>query len=166
MTYQRPRIELDTAEAIEFLQASRTLICATHGPRGWPHASPLWFVVDEAIGGSAIEVWSWTYRESQKVRNLERDPRSTLLVEDGEGYSDLRGLMIEADVELVDDARKLDVARQLVAKYTPRVGSSQMQSTDTDHLPQSVARQVRKRLALRFVERRRVSWDHRKLLRS
>ena len=58
---------------------------------GWPHLMPLWYLVRDG------EIWAWTYAKSQKVRNLERDPRATLQVEDGEQYTELRGVMIEAE---------------------------------------------------------------------
>ena len=42
-------------------------------------------------------------RKSQKVKNLERDPRCTLLVETGVEYGELRGIQIEAEAELIRD---------------------------------------------------------------
>ena len=58
---------------------------------------PLWYVVRDG------QIWAWTYAKSQKVRNLERDPRATLQIEDGDTYDELRGVMIEARVELHRD---------------------------------------------------------------
>ena len=58
---------------------------------------PLWYVVRDG------EVWAWTYAKSQKVRNLERDPRATLQVEAGEQYDELRGVMLEADAVIHRD---------------------------------------------------------------
>ncbi len=65
-------------EVAEFLDRQRVVICATIGPRGWPHLMPLWYVV------RAGDIWAWTYAKSQKARNLERDRRATLQIEDGE----------------------------------------------------------------------------------
>ena len=73
------------------------MICATNGPRGWPHQMPLWYVVRDG------EVWAWRYAKSQKVRNLERDARATLQIEAGEEYQELRGVMIEADAVIHRD---------------------------------------------------------------
>ena len=64
-------------EAAAFLDEQRTVTCATLGRDGWPHLMPLWYVVRDG------ELWAWTYAKSQKVRNLERDPRCTLQVEAG-----------------------------------------------------------------------------------
>ena len=74
---RRDQIRMTDAELAAFLDAQRTVIAATNGRDGWPHLMPLWFTVRDG------ELWSWTYAKSQKVRNLERDPRVTLQVEAG-----------------------------------------------------------------------------------
>ena len=94
---RRDQIRMTDEELRGFLAEQRTVICATNGPRGWPHLMPLWFVV------RGPDIWAWTYAKSQKVRNLERDPRATLQIETGESYDQLRGVMFEATVELHRD---------------------------------------------------------------
>ena len=84
-------------EQAAFLEASRVVICATNGARGWPHLMPLWHVIRDG------ELWAWTYGKSQKVRNLERDPRATLQLETGESYDQLRGVMVQARTEIHRD---------------------------------------------------------------
>src|SRR4051794_41651515 len=88
-------------EVLAFLDEQRTVVCATNGRDGWPHLMPLWYVVREG------ELWSWTYAKSQKVRNLERDPRATLQVEAGLEYQELRGVMFKCDVELIRDTEQV-----------------------------------------------------------
>ncbi|HYM55878.1 MAG TPA: pyridoxamine 5'-phosphate oxidase family protein, partial [Solirubrobacteraceae bacterium] len=89
---------MSEAEVASFLAEERTVTCATAGPRGWPHLMPLWYVLREVPPGDGDapgpRVWAWTYAASQKVRNLERDPRATLQVEAGELYQELRGVML------------------------------------------------------------------------
>ena len=75
---RRDQIKLTAAEQADFLHEQRVVICATNGVRGWPHLMPLWYVIRDG------ELWAWTYAKSQKVRNLERDPRATLQIEDGD----------------------------------------------------------------------------------
>jgi PPOX class probable F420-dependent enzyme len=137
-------------EVAAFLEEQRIVICATNGVRGWPHLMPLWYVVREG------QLWSWTYAKSQKVRNLERDPRATLQVEDGEQYEKLRGVMIEADTIV---HRETDVVTTFGAELFARYGSG---STGPEFLD-SVRAQAAKRVALQFVPQRTASWDHRKL---
>ena len=123
--------------------------CATNGPRGLPHLVPLWFVTDDS------DLISWTYAKSQKARNLERDPRATLGFEDGVEYHELRGLMFECDVQLERDVGLVEeVGLRLFARYAGDLGPE---------LREMVAAQAPKRVGLRFLPSRVVSWDHRKL---
>ena len=110
---RRAAIVLTAEEQRELLDAERTLICATNGRDGWPHLMPLWYVVRDG------ECWSWTYAKSQKVRNLERDPRATLLVETGHEYFELRGVEIEGEAEIHRDHDVVyELARELTLRYS------------------------------------------------
>ncbi len=146
----RERIKMSEAEQAAFLDEEKTVIATSLGPRGWPHSMPMWFVLREG------EVWMWTYRSSQKVRNLERDPRATLLVEAGETYDQLRGVMIEAEAELIDDHDAVSaLGRELGVRYGGGAEGLEVE--------EALARQAAKRVGIRFHPRRVVSWDHRKL---
>lgn len=155
---------MSDAELAAFLAEERTVTCATSGPRGWPHLMPLWYVLREAPAGEAgPRVWAWTYGVSQKVRNLERDPRATLQVEAGEEYQELRGVMLECDV-LVH--RDLDLVSALGHEIFARYASPRGQPPAVNLPPEvgaMVEAQAVKRVALEFVETRRATWDHRKL---
>ncbi len=134
-----------------FLQEERTVTCATNGRDGFPHLMPLWFVVRDG------EIWAWTYGKSQKVRNLERDPRVTLQVEAGVEYHLLRGVMFEAEVVIHRDVETVaDLGVEIFTRYGNGVELD-------ENARAMVAKQASKRVGLQFVERTRVSWDHRKL---
>jgi hypothetical protein len=161
---RREQIRMSDAEAAAFLAEERTVTCATSGSRGWPHLMPLWYVLREAPAGDpGPRLWAWTYAASQKVRNLERDPRATLQVEAGESYELLRGVMLECDVVLHRDFETVGaLGHEIFARYASPRGQ-----TPVGDLPPEVGamvdKQASKRVAMEFVERRRVSWDHRKL---
>src|ERR1700761_925181 len=145
----RERIKMTEAELLAFLGEELTVIVSSFGSRGWPHSMPMWFVVRDG------EVWMWTYRTSQKVRNLERDPRATLLVEAGSTYDQLRGVMIEAEAEILDDYDAvLDLGRELGGRYAPGAEGPEAEA--------ALARQASKRVGIRLRPRRVVSWDQRK----
>jgi Pyridoxamine 5'-phosphate oxidase len=151
-------------EVATFLARERTVTCATGGPRGWPHLMPLWYVLRDAPEGEPQpRIWAWTYGASQKVRNLERDARATLQVEAGEVYAELRGVMIECEAVI---HHGLDVVAPLGAAILLRNSVPRDTPVPTDMPPDAlsaVEAQAPKRVALEFVERRRTSWDHRKL---
>jgi general stress protein 26 len=136
------------AEVAAFLAEQRVVTCATNGRRGWPHLMPLWYVVR----GDG-EIWAWTYTKSQKVRNLERDARATLQIEDGERYEELRGVMIEAEVVIHRDT---EVVAAVGSEILERYGGGGVERS-------AVLAQAAKRVALQFVALRTASWDHRKL---
>ena len=127
MANRREQIKLTPEEQLELLDEERIVVCTTNGPRGWPHSMPLWYTVRDG------DIWVWTFAKSQKVRNLERDPRCTLLVEAGVEYGELRGIQIEAEAELIRD---------------PEAG---------------LRAQAPKRVAIHFHPVRTATWDHRKL---
>ena len=162
---------MSDTEVASFLAEERTVTCATIGPRGWPHLMPLWYVLRDPAPGAAGEtdelasprVWAWTYASSQKVRNLERDPRATLQIEAGEQYQELRGVMIESEAVV---HRDIDVVRPLGEEILMRYASPRGEPPAEELPAQAVAMvsgQAAKRVGLEFVERRRASWDHRKL---
>jgi nitroimidazol reductase NimA-like FMN-containing flavoprotein (pyridoxamine 5'-phosphate oxidase superfamily) len=171
---RRAQITMSAAEVLAFLAVERTVTCATLGPRGWPHLMPLWYVLREGSPGDrpaasdapaepSPRLWSWTYAASQKVRNLERDARATLQVETGEAYEELRGVMLECDVVI---HRELDAVARLGAEIllrnsVPR-GEQPPAQMGAEAL-RALQAQAAKRVGLEFVERRRASWDHRKL---
>jgi hypothetical protein len=159
---RREQIKMSEAEAASFLAEERTVTCATMGPRGWPHLMPLWYVLRDP-GSVGPRLWAWTYAASQKVRNVERDPRATLQVEAGELYQELRGVMIESEVIIHRDIDTVGaLGQEIFRRYASPRGEPPV-----EELPREVAamvdKQAAKRVALEFVERRRASWDHRKL---
>ncbi|HEX8157728.1 MAG TPA: pyridoxamine 5'-phosphate oxidase family protein [Solirubrobacteraceae bacterium] len=150
---RRAQIQMSPEEVAAFLAGERTVICATIGRDGFPHLMPLWYVV------RGEDLWAWTFAKSQKVRNLERDPRATLQVEAGTEYQELRGIMLKADVTI---HRKTDRVAELGVELLERHRAADQGEIDDD-VRAMVRAQAPKRVALQFHERERATWDHRKL---
>jgi PPOX class probable F420-dependent enzyme len=149
---RRAQIELSEVERRELIDSERIVAVASFGPRGWPHVMPLWYVPRDG------EIWIYTYAKSQKVRNLERDPRATLMIETGHAYLELRGVEIEAEAEIHRDLETvLALAKEVTVRYAAGIGS-----VDPDAAA-ALEAQARKRAAVRFRPIRVASWDHRKL---
>jgi PPOX class probable F420-dependent enzyme len=143
---------MDDAEVLSLLDEERIVTCATIGPRGFPHLMPLWYVVRDG------RLWAWTFAKSQKVRNLERDPRATLQVEAGrDQYHLLRGVMLETEVTL---HRDLDTVTELGLEIFGRYAGGGELAGEASEM---VRRQAPKRVGLEFAELDRATWDHRKL---
>jgi PPOX class probable F420-dependent enzyme len=149
---RRDQIKLSSEEQAELLDSERTVIVTSNGARGWPHSMPMWFTVRDG------ELWVWTYAKSQKVRNLERDPRATLLIETGFEYTELRGIMIEAEAEVQRDPEVvLEFGKDLTIRYSEGIDSIEGDAAT------AMQAQAAKRVAIRFVPKRTATWDHRKL---
>jgi PPOX class probable F420-dependent enzyme len=149
---RRDQITLSDEEQAALLEEERVVIVSSLGPRGWPHSMPMWFTVRDG------EIWIWTYAKSQKVKNLERDPRATLLVETGDEYLELRGVQIEAEAEIIRDPETvLGFGKDLTVRYTEGIDSIEGDAAA------AMQKQAAKRVAIRFTAKRVASWDHRKL---
>jgi PPOX class probable F420-dependent enzyme len=149
---RRSEIKLSPDEQRELVETERVVIVSSVGPRGWPHSMPLWYVPRDG------ELWIWTYAKSQKVRNLERDPRATLLVDTGYEYTELRGVMIEAEAEIHRDLETVsEFGKQLTVRY-----SEGIESVEGDAAA-ALQAHAAKRVAIHFHPRRTATWDHRKL---
>jgi PPOX class probable F420-dependent enzyme len=152
MPSRRDLIRMSPAEVQAYITEQRRIIVVTIGPDGMPHPMPMNYGVDEQ--GRVVMT---TFRKSQKVRNVERDPRATLLVESGEGYSDLKAVILFAEVEIVDDPETVrgEMSRIRAGEETAQSISGPM----SDQVRASIA----KRVVLRFTPFRTISWDHGKL---
>ena len=155
---------MSDTEVAAFLAGERTVTCATIGPRGWPHLMPLWYVLrDSPDEQPGPRVWAWTYAASQKVRNLERDPRATLQVEAGEAYAELRGVMLECEALIHRDLEIVAPLGEAIMLRNSVPRGSAPPTEPAAEAREAMAAQAVKRVGLEFVELRRASWDHRKL---
>jgi PPOX class probable F420-dependent enzyme len=147
---QRDRVGMTAAEVTAFLGGSRKLQLATINQDGTPHLVTMYYAMD---GG---RVTFWTYRASQKARNLARDPRVTCLVETGSEYFDLRGVQVQGVARPVQDpAEVLEIGRRIAAAMP-----GAHDGLADDYLEHT----ARKRLGYVVEPTRVISWDHSKLL--
>jgi PPOX class probable F420-dependent enzyme len=136
-----------------FLDEQRVIDVCTLGSDGWPHVTALWYVMRDG------QPWIYTYRKSQKVKNLERDSRATLLVEAGQEYNELRGVMLKANATVHDDFDTVAAMSEAIfLKYQAGQGGS-----IDDASREALRSQVPKRAAIQFDVKETVSWDHAKL---
>ena len=147
------------AEVQEFLGSGHTLIVTTLGRDGHPHSAPMWFWMED--GKPAFR----SFTKSQKIVNLQRDPRITVLVETGLAYRELRGVMIRGTARLVDGADDpeylLRCYGRLAARY-PMLGDEPTELDDAA-LEAAFGRFAPKNTAVVVEPDRVASWDHGKL---
>ena len=155
----RKDISMTPEERSAFLETGMTLIVTSLGRDGQPHSAPMWYFVEDG------KVVFRSFTKSQKMVNLRRDPRITVLVERGIAYADLQAVMIQGTARLVDGTDDpgylLESYRRLAAKY-PMVGPEPVELAP-DALEAAFGRFAPKNTAVIVEPRRIVSWDHRKL---
>ena len=145
----RDRVGMTQADQTVLLAESHKLQLATINRDGTPHLVTMFYVMLDG------QIAFWTYRSSQKARNLARDRRVTCLVETGEEYFELRGVQVVGLARSIEDpARVLDIGRR-VATVTAGMA--------TGVLEEYTAKTARKRLGYVVEPQRVISWDHRKL---
>ena len=148
-SHRRAAIAMTDEEVRTFLAERQVMTVATIAADGRPHLTAMWygFLAD---GTPAL----WTYGKSQKVVNLQRDPRVTCLIEDGEAYNELRGVELRATAQIIEDREVVDaLGLSVYERYTGPI----------DEAAHEVVRVMgAKRVAVRIDVERTVSWDHRK----
>jgi PPOX class probable F420-dependent enzyme len=145
------------AEIDAYLTEQKVIQVATIGPQGRPHLAPLWFVPRPSRHDLPV-LATWTFAKSQKALNLHRDPRATVLLEDGETYSALRGVSMECDVTLLED---YEPTLQIGLALAERYGAGY--EAERTVINAAFEAQARKRVGIVLTATRVASWDHSKL---
>lgn len=131
-----------TPDEIEELLAQPIVaVVATIDPDGAPHAVPTWFSWEDG------EVLLHTLRRARKYRNLRRDPRITLCVDDK--TPPYRAVLLYGRAELSDGIDAERQRRMSVAHMGPEEGERFAQAML--RLPQAT---------VRFRPERVISWDY------
>ena len=163
-------------EVTALVDAQRKLQLATINPDGTPHLVTMFYgMVDlpdeggedgcgrrlslfggHAGGGARRRIAFWTYRSSQKIRNIERDPRVTCLIETGVEYFELRGAVIYGTATMLTGQ---DDVRHVGAQVLRRM----MEDVEDDAVAALVEAEAAKRYAVVVEPVRVASWDHRKM---
>ena len=150
MAKRRDQIRMTEEEMWAFIEERKSLQVATLNRDRTPHLTTLWFAIVD--GALVFE----TFTKSQKVKNLQRDPRIAVLLEDGTEYAELRGVSINAKAEVHSDPDKVHgLAKQVMIRNNPDVPAEAMD--------QAAKQLAAKRSAIVVRLEKVVTWDHRKL---
>ena len=150
MPSRRDKIALTEEEKKAFLDEGWTLQVASIGPKGYPHLVAMWYVVEDGL------VHFTTFGKSQKIMNLRRDPKITVMLESGKKYEELKGLVIEGEAEIVEDT-------PYTAKIMGLVGHKYSGIPVPTETPEQALKAASKRVAVRIKPVDIYSWDHSKL---
>ncbi len=150
MASRREQIMMTPEEVEAFLDAERTLQVASINRDGTPHLVAMWYARHDG------DLAFWTYAKSQKVVNVRRDPRITVMAESGDTYEQLKGVTIYGRARIVDDLNE-------VFAFGDHVYERYWGPIDNDTVREGVRAMGRKRVVVVVERDKVVSWDHSKL---
>lgn len=152
----RKDISMTDEELDDFLRAGHTLQVASIDADGYPHLAPMWYVVRDG------KIVFRSFTKSQKIVNLRRNPKLSVLLESGETYDQLQGVMIRGEARLVEDrGYVLEIYGALAAKYE-MIGGRRV-DLEPDALETAFGSYADKNTAVVVEPVKVASWDHRKL---
>jgi PPOX class probable F420-dependent enzyme len=153
-TKGRSAVAMTDEEVAAYLDSSLKVQVASIGADGAPHLTTLFYVVHDG------QIAFWTYEKSQKVRNLDRDPRITCLVETGNDYFELKGVSVQGTAEVIRDKDRI---REIGTKVVVAMSGVNTFEELGDVGHDIVERQVQKRVAIVVTPTKVASWDHSKM---
>jgi PPOX class probable F420-dependent enzyme len=142
---ERPDIRLTPDEQAAFLRANRKCALATVDRDGFPHLTAMNYIVHDGA------FWMTSYGKAQKVVNIRRNPKASVMIETGASYGELRGVMARGDCEIIEGA---DAVEQVFAWMAEQRGEARSAGS---------SRSAPKRVVLKIVPGKIISWDHSKL---
>ena len=153
MSSLRDKIKMSEEELSSFLQKQISLQIGTINKDGSPHLTTMWYFYD---GENFI---FHTYTKSQKIINLKRDSRITLLTEAGSQYSDLQGIIVYGNAEIINGKDSLEE----VIRYMEMVGEKYVKDEDGAQYIEGMKLQAPKRSVVIVKPSKFISWDHTKI---
>jgi PPOX class probable F420-dependent enzyme len=141
----RPDIRLTDDEQDAFLRDNRKCALATLDRDGFPHVVAMNFIFRDGA------FYMTSYAKAQKVLNVRRNPKVAVMIETGDSYAELKGVMARGECEIIDDA---DAVRRVFG-WANEARNSGRPSGSVDSAP--------KRAVMKIVPTRMASWDHSKL---
>jgi PPOX class probable F420-dependent enzyme len=140
---------MSSDEVEAFLRDRRSMVVCTMNGDSTIHAVAMWYGFLDGV--VAFE----TKHKAQKVRNLERNPTITCLVEDGASYDELRGVQLVGNAEIISDpAMVWKTCASVFDRYIAPYEDNQKRSIDA---------MAHNRVAVKVLVERLITWDHRKL---
>jgi PPOX class probable F420-dependent enzyme len=130
----------------ELIDARLIGVLATFDVAGAIHAIPMWYAPHDGV------VLFATSSRSRKVRNLEADPRATLVLHDSRPGYEVCGASIVGTVEVVPPPRAQELIDRVQRRYVA------VEAADD---PTALSFLESDDVALRFTPSSAVTWDHR-----
>src|ERR1700757_3450533 len=143
----RRQIQLSPEEQTAFFREQRKAALATLDQHGFPHIVAMNYFAKEGA------FYRTSYAKAQKVLNIRRNPKVAVMIEAGNAYAELRGVMVRGQCEIIEGAEPV---RRACAGWPGARG-------ETPARPHAAGDSAPKRVVLKVIPEKITSWDHRKL---
>ncbi|MBV8453962.1 MAG: pyridoxamine 5'-phosphate oxidase family protein [Deltaproteobacteria bacterium] len=159
----RKAIRMTQAEASEWLEKGNNCSLATIGRDGYPHVVAMGYAVDKG------DIVMTSFAKAQKVINLRHNAHAAVMVESGNAYHTLKGVMVRGRAEIIEDTEKVLEALSLVSRRTAQASGARAPNGGADvavvndQIVQQARRLAAKRVVIRIHPEKWASWDHSKL---
>lgn len=154
---KRDAIKMTDAELADFLAKERKVQIASLDKDGAPHLVTMFYTLWEG------KIAFTTYKRSQKVLNLQRNPVMTCLVETGTDYNELRGASLTGHARITDDPDVLHPIGMVVGHQIIGLEPPADPSQADPAIVEGILHMMRKRVAVILEPTKVTSWDHAKL---
>jgi nitroimidazol reductase NimA-like FMN-containing flavoprotein (pyridoxamine 5'-phosphate oxidase superfamily) len=135
--------KLTKEEAHAFLDSRPGwLVLTSIGPTGYPHSVPVGYF------RAGDEVYTGGRAGTQRLKNIQRNPKVSALIESGHTMQDIKGLMLQGNADVVTDTDEVLRLTREAARW---------RGTPEDQLPTEPRPGV---AYIRIHPRRYVSWDY------
>src|SRR5438045_7161192 len=146
-TNRRQQIQLSPDEQAAFFRERKKAALATIDKDGFPHVVAMnYFAKDGAF-------YMTSYAKAQKVVNIRRNPKVALMIEAGDAYAELRGVMVRGQCEIIEGA---EAVRAAFAGMAEARGP-------TPSRARAAGARAAKRVVLKILPTKKTNWDRRKL---
>ncbi len=146
---RRNKIAMTTEELSAYLNEARNMSLCTIGKDGYPHVVAMSYMAKAGL------IYMSSFKKAQKVVNAKRNPKVAVMVESGDAYSELKGVLIRGECEVIDEPEKV---WQIMKEVRDFQGTTVTPTEDA-----VLKERAKKRAVLKITPVKTSSWDHTKL---
>ena len=146
---RRNKIAMTTEELSAYLNEARNMSLCTIGKDGYPHVVAMSYMAKDGL------IYMSSFKKAQKVVNAKRNPKVAVMVESGDAYSELKGVLIRGECEVIDEPEDV---WQIMKEVRDFQGTTVTRSEDA-----VLKERAKKRAVLKITPVKTSSWDHTKL---
>ncbi|TDD85242.1 pyridoxamine 5'-phosphate oxidase [Actinomadura darangshiensis] len=151
---KREKIKMTPEEVGAYLAGNFKVQVATIGKDGEPHLVTMFYALYKG------KIAFTTYKASQKVLNLRRNPTMTCLVEDGVEYNELRGVALYGRGIVVEEPGPRSLVGMVVGSRMAGLPVPEMGEPVDPVIAEGIEQALAKRVLIVMEPERITSWDH------